>query len=71
MSRRSFETMRFVILAVIAAITLPTLAEAAGSKSGCKTRNSQMYKFCMINARDNKSKKLCKADYKHNKRMCK
>jgi hypothetical protein len=63
--------MRFVIAAMIIAITLPGLADAAGSKAACKSRNSGMYKFCMINARTKQAKKACKTDYKHNQSLCK
>ena len=63
--------MRFVIAAVVFTLTVPGLAPAAGSKSACKTRNSQMYRFCMLNARSKQAKKACKTDLKHNKGMCK
>ena len=63
--------MRFGIAAVIFAIALPGLAEAAGSKSACKTRSSSMYKFCMTNAHSKQAKKACKTDYKHLKGQCK
>lgn len=63
--------MRFVVTALIVAVALPGLAEASASKSACKTRNSGMYRFCMINARSKDAKKACKKDYKHNKGMCK
>jgi hypothetical protein len=71
---KSFEgvsKMRFVIATVIAALTLPGFAQAADPKGACKTRNSQMYRFCMLNARSKQAKKACKADLKHNKGMCK
>lgn len=68
--------MRFAMIAVIAALTLPVLAGAhppapKGSKSGCKVRNSGTYNLCMKTARTGAMKKACKKDYKHNKSMCK
>ena len=67
----AFRNMRIAIAAVIVAITLPGLAVASSSKSACKTRNSQMYKFCKTNARTKQAKSSCKATYKQNKRTCK
>lgn len=77
LSRRSFLNMRFVMIAVIAVVTLPVFAGTnppighPGSKSACKARNSGTYNFCMKNARTSAMKKACKQDYKHNKAMCK
>jgi hypothetical protein len=63
--------MRLVIAAVIFIIMLPGIAKAGSAKSACKTRGSQMYKFCMKNARTSQAKKACKADHKRNNAMCK
>jgi hypothetical protein len=63
--------MRLVIAAVIFVILLPGIAKASTAKSACKTRGSQMYKFCMNNARSSEAKKACKVDHKRNKSMCK
>lgn len=63
--------MRFVIATLILAFTLPGNADATSSKSACKSRTSQMYKFCVKNARTKAMKKSCKVDYKRNKGQCK
>ena len=63
--------MRLAIAGLLLAITLPALAQAAGSKATCKARASSMYKFCKLSARTKQARAACKASYKTAKGQCK